>query len=150
MILFKKLGPEVKDRLVKLGEYFEKRHDISVVYLFGTLALGEVRPLSDIDIVVLLRDKDNHQNEFKLKLELLSELTNLLGTEEIDLVILNRCPISLAYHAISEHCILFERDAQKRINFETKIIDSYLDFSSFRKIQQKYLLEQLKEGTYFE
>jgi predicted nucleotidyltransferase len=150
MIHFRKIDPDPMQRgLADLPRYFEKRGDIVVAYLFGFYAKGRPGPLSDVDIGVLLDREEDHRVELREKLEMLHELSRVLGTEEVDLVILNECPLSLAYEVIRERHILYESDPDKRIRFETRVIDRYLDFAYFRRVQQSYILKQLKEGTYF-
>ena len=61
-------------------------------YLFGGLARGEPKPLSDVDIAVYLEDT---ADPLSIKLDLIGIITEALGTDEVDLVILNRALLSL-------------------------------------------------------
>ncbi len=59
-------------------------------------------------------------------MELISELTCLLKTDNVDLVVLNDSPLLLTYNIIREGIIL-KSDEPLRVKFETKVMSRYLD-----------------------
>ena len=68
-------------------------NNVVFAYLFGGLAKKELRPLSDVDIAVYVK-RTGSLAEYKL--ELFDRLTDALGTSELDCVILNIAPVSIA------------------------------------------------------
>ena len=70
-------------------------------------------------------------------------------TDEVDLVILNEAGISLAFSVVSTRTTLSECDPEKRIAFETRIIDRYLDFEPLLRVRREYILNKIREGTFF-
>ncbi|MCC4768730.1 nucleotidyltransferase [Methanosarcina sp. DH2] len=110
----------------KLREFFSRVEGVKVAYLFGSTVRGEANCLSDIDIAVLFDDTLLQKKAFDLELELIGELTVLLETNNVDLVILNNSPLLLTYNVIRDGIIL-KSDEPSRVKFETKIMSRYLD-----------------------
>ena len=109
-----------KEKLKELG--------VSIVYLFGSRANGTRTRASDTDIGVVFRDGelgDDNRDEYHALFELFSEL---YPDSKLDIVFLQRAPLSLQYSAIREGRILFEDDAAKTADYEKQTIDQYLDF----------------------
>jgi predicted nucleotidyltransferase len=85
--------PKNIDELLPLAfEYLRSDEDILFAYLFGSLARKKAGPLSDVDIAVYCREGSSLPEK---KLEILGNLVNILKTDEIDLVVLNRAPLTL-------------------------------------------------------
>lgn len=110
----------------KLKEFFSGFENVTLAYLFGSTVRGESNCLSDIDIAVLLDDTLLQNESFDLQLELISELTGFLKTNNVDLVVLNDSPLLLTYNIIRDGIIL-KSDEPLRVKFETKIMSRYLD-----------------------
>ena len=85
------------DLLPDAVAYLKTHSKVIFAYLFGGLAKHPPFPLSDVDIAVYL----NRGSKFaESKLDILGRLMDILHTDEIDLVILNRAEISLAMNQI--------------------------------------------------
>jgi len=95
-------------------------------YLFGGLARGTSSPSSDIDVAVFIDDRSDLTVE---KLDLLSDLIDNLGTDEIDLVLLNTAPLPLKARVIRNNEILVDRKPYLRHTFESLVLREYFDFS---------------------
>ncbi|PIW22443.1 MAG: nucleotidyltransferase, partial [Candidatus Aquicultor secundus] len=107
MIKFEKLPENIMSRISKVAEVLTKEENVLFAYLFGGLARGDASPLSDVDIAVYLRDT---QNLADYKLSLFDKLTDALGTSELDLVILNTAPTSLAGRILQNKRILIDKE----------------------------------------
>lgn len=110
----------------KLREFFSGIENVTLAYLFGSTVRGDSNCLSDIDIAVLFDDALLQKESFDLQLELISKLTEVLKTDNIDLVVLNDSPLLLTYNIIRDGIIL-KSDEPLRVKFETKIMSRYLD-----------------------
>ncbi len=122
-----------------------KKHAPGLVsaYLFGSSAQGDMKPLSDIDIALLF-DK---AVEYKfIETNILIDAMRILGTEEIDLVVLNEAPLHLRYSILRNKRIIFCSDPIKRVNFETDSIMEYLDFRHIRQLYNREFLRKIKVG----
>lgn len=127
----------------KLKEVLEKEEDILFVYLYGSVALGMGHQWSDLDIAVYLRPGNN---EYYLKRdgELLGTLSVALENEELDLCLLNVAPLVLQFRVITEGIIIFSRDEQARVDFETVIRCKYFDLKPTINLQKLLFQEKLK------
>lgn len=110
----------------KLRDFLSGVGSVKLAYLFGSTARGESNCLSDIDIAVLFDDALLRKESFDPQVELISELTCLLKTDNVDLVVLNDSPLLLTYNIIREGIIL-KSDEPLRVKFETKVMSRYLD-----------------------
>ena len=110
----------------KLRDFLSGVGSVKLAYLFGSTARGESNCLSDIDIAVLFDNALLRKEAFDPQVELISELTCLLKTDNVDLVVLNDSPLLLTYNIIREGIIL-KSDEPLRVKFETKVMSRYLD-----------------------
>ena len=149
MIGLKKIEHDLQPLLRKLGPYFESEHTVDIAYLFGSRAAGEERRLSDVDIGLLLKTSIPRFSYLDRRLAFMKDLARIVQTDEIDVIILNEAPITLAYHAIKQRSILYERSPEVRVRFETHVIDRYLDSAPLRAVQLSYLRHQIREGSLF-
>jgi predicted nucleotidyltransferase len=126
MIKRHKLPEGITERLGRLKPLLERDQRVIFAYLFGSLARGAARPLSDVDIALYLGDYDN---KAEVKLELYARLSDLLGTDEIDLVILNDAPLSLVGRILRHRRLIADTEPFVRHAFESRIIREFFDFS---------------------
>jgi predicted nucleotidyltransferase len=148
MIKFKKIEHDPREYFPELIEVLKQDNDIIALYLFGSYASGNIGPLSDVDLAVLLRSGYPSESYFDKELDLLSKITNILRTDEVDVVILNRAPFSFAYRILKQNKLLFCRNDLERVKFQTKIVDGYLDFKPLLEENYRYLHRRIKEGKF--
>jgi uncharacterized protein len=82
------------------------------------------------------------------QLILSGEAASLLGTDEVELVVLNGAPPLLAQRVIRDGELLAERDAAARIRLETDAVIRYLDTIPLREELSRGLERRLAEGTF--
>lgn len=138
MIRHSRLPENILDLLPKAQDFLRSRADIAFAYLFGSLARGESLPLSDLDIAVYLRDDRGHS---ATKMKILDPLVDILGTEEIDLVILNHAPLSLNARILLNKRLIADNDPYLRHQWESLTLRKYFDFSYMEKdiLERRYL-----------
>ncbi|MBM4136507.1 MAG: nucleotidyltransferase domain-containing protein [Nitrospira sp.] len=125
-----------KKELDSLKTVFHRYPEIKLVYFFGSRAKRSYGPLSDYDFAVYFGDiKDNRM--FSIKLDLIAQISRILKTDRVDIVILNRTKSpELKYIILKEGILVFEREPFK-VMVEPKILNEYFDF---HKILSKYEL----------
>ncbi len=106
--------------------------EVKLVYLFGSHVEGPVGPLSDYDFGVLVEDARDIP---MLRARLAHELGRLLGTDRIDVVILNLAPIELAYAVIAQGRPIYQRDEATRVEYEAEVMGHYGDYLPFLRAQ---------------
>lgn len=106
----------------RLSDLLAARPEVSFAYLFGSFAEG--LPFHDIDIGVYLRSEED-ADEPMPGVNLANRLSDELQLP-VDVRVLNRAPISFAFHAVRGE-LLIERDSNVRGDFVEYIIARYLD-----------------------
>ncbi|AKB63339.1 type VII toxin-antitoxin system MntA family adenylyltransferase antitoxin [Methanosarcina mazei] len=131
----------------KLRDFLSGVGSVKLAYLFGSTARGESNCLSDIDIAVLFDDALLRKESFDPQVELISELTCILKTDNVDLVVLNDSPLLLTYNIIREGIIL-KSDEPLRVKFETKMMSRYLDERYHIERHAKESLKRISESGF--
>ena len=128
MIKHKKLPGNIEDLIPGAIKYLQTRQDIIFAYLFGSMARGKVLPLSDVDVAVYLKEPSDIQEK---KMEILGGLIEILQTDEIDLVVLNRAPLPLRRRILENKKVVVDREPFRRHQYESLTMREYFDFSIF-------------------
>lgn len=122
-------SPLIASRIRRLLAKFP---EVKVVYLFGSHVEGPTGPLSDYDFGVLVEDA---QDIPMLRARLAHELGHILGTDRIDVVILNQAPIELAYAVIAQGRPTYQRDEATRVEYEARVMSCYGDYLPVLRVQ---------------
>jgi predicted nucleotidyltransferase len=129
------LPKNIADLLPEAFESLRSEEDILFAYLFGSLVDGKAGPLSDVDIAVYLAEKVSFAEK---KLELLGNLADILKTDEIDLVVLNKAPLTLRMKILENKRVVVDRDPFVRHRYESLTLREYFDFS----IKESFILRK--------
>ena len=124
----------------KTKEVFDKYSEVKLAYLFGSQARGDNGPMSDYDFAVYLGEKDE-KKRFDLRLDLMSALSLVLKTDDVDVLVLNSYDTdhsSLKYSIITEGIVIKEVEPC-RIIVENSILNEYFDFRLDFKKEAKVL-----------
>jgi predicted nucleotidyltransferase len=140
MIKFEKLPSLILSKIPMATEVLMKDSIVVFAYLFGGLAAGRVNPLSDVDIAVYVND-DLDLADYKLTL--FDRITDALGTAEVDLIILNTAPISIAGRILQNKKLLVDKDPFKRHAYESLALREFFDF---RVIEEALLARRYEIG----
>jgi predicted nucleotidyltransferase len=122
-----------------LPDVLAARSEVVFAYLFGSAARGELRPLSDVDVAVFLADG---VDAFEARTELLALLTGHLGTDKVDLIVLNGAPTALLGRVLLDRRVLCDKDPFRRHRFESRALREFHDFRQF----EHRLLERRRRG----
>lgn len=116
-----------REPLDNLRNIFKLYPSIKLVYLFGSKAEGKPGPLSDYDFAFYLDEKDK-KKRFNLKLKLFHELSQILKTDKIDIIILNDAKgPEFKYNIIKNGQLIYKQEPFK-VLVEPKILNEYFDF----------------------
>ena len=118
-----------KDRLAgRITAVLSTRPEILEAYLFGSHARGEGQAHSDIDIAVFIDEEQVEPGPFGYRSELTSALMSGLGTNAVDVVVLNRAPPLLYHRVLRDGSRLFSRDLRATTVREGRALSRHCDF----------------------
>jgi predicted nucleotidyltransferase len=124
------------------------RDGVIAAMLIGSHARGTPGPLSDVDIAVWHDPGLEPSARLQLQLQLTSDAGDALGTDEVDVVMLNRAPPLMRHRAIRDAKRLVERDHDERVRLETRAILDYLDTAPLRAELGRGLRRRMNEGRF--
>jgi uncharacterized protein len=109
------------------------QHDgVAAVYLFGSRAEGRVTPLSDLDIAVLLDPREKH-SFVNLRYALYADFCRILGTNDVDLTLLNTMDnLIITEEIIRNGILVYDGYPELRHDFELKFLHQAIDFKQQR------------------
>jgi len=136
-----KLPPNCLQSMPDFIEYIRRDKDITAVFVFGSAAKGNLKPLSDLDLAVLLSDKLSKEDRKQKELDLTGTCNAIFQTDEIDLIILNDAPPRIAHHILKSGELLFLRNEMEYLDFSERIQRQYLDFKYYRNNFDQAFLE---------
>jgi predicted nucleotidyltransferase len=128
----RKIPADATEKIPEMVDLLHADTDVIVLYAFGGLAKGQLKPLSDLDIAVMVSKTLTNKERFEKHLQLLSSLNQLFGTDEIDLVLLNDAPLRFAHSILRDGKLLFCRGLKVLVDFAENVRTSYLDFRYYR------------------
>jgi predicted nucleotidyltransferase len=104
------------------------RGEILEAYLFGSQARGEARAHSDVDVAVYVDAATATGGGFGYEAELGTALMRALGTNAVDVVLLNRAPPLLYHRVLRDGVRLLARDLVATTTREGRAMSRYCDF----------------------
>lgn len=116
--------------------------EIIFAYVHGSFTEQEQKGFGDIDIAVYLKEESLNDQMINYEIELEIKLEEKLNYP-VDVRVLNFAPLSFQYHVIKGGTLMFEKDGDSRVDFQTRTLGFYFDFAPFRK---QYLKEVLGFG----
>lgn len=90
----------------KLRDYFAKRDDVVMAFVFGSQAAGRAHGGSDWDIAVYFKpvvervEWEEQGREYLEEDKVWNDCVDILETDNVDLIVLNRAPASIADAAV--------------------------------------------------
>jgi predicted nucleotidyltransferase len=109
-----------KEELEKLVEKVKLYPEVIAIFIFGSYAKGLEKPLSDIDIAVILKDR------ISKKLE--SDIGSMYS-EKIDLVLFHRLPLHIQFEIFKYGKEIFCRDREALLEIKRKVLRDYLEMA---------------------
>jgi predicted nucleotidyltransferase len=128
----------------KLPDVLPNLKEVSLVYLFGSRVEGRLGSMSDYDLGVLV---DRTAHEAQVHARLTHKLACALGADRIDVVLLNRAPIELAYAIIAQGEVLYQRDVAVRVEYEAQVMNRYGDYLPVLRAQRDDIVRREDDGT---
>jgi predicted nucleotidyltransferase len=119
----------VMELAARLAPVFAARAEIAAVYVFGSVARGEARPESDVDLGLVFGRRSRVDG---LPGDLLAELAYEIGKRtdqrHVDLVVLEPQGPIFCHRVLCEGRLIYEGDRDRRVDFESETMVRAFDF----------------------
>lgn len=133
------------NKIEALIQYFQKESSVILAFLFGSRAKGTEVGISDWDIAVYFKPREyleiETETDYPGENKIWSDLIDLLETDDVDFVVLNRARASLVYNVLRTGTPLIIRDRKLYLDLLCKVsyeAVEWWDFvSDFWKISQE-------------
>jgi predicted nucleotidyltransferase len=140
MIHERPLPAGIETRLSTLGGALAPVPTLVFAYLFGGAGTARLKRLSDVDLAVYV---DEAGDAIESGLSALHAATSHLGTDEVDLVILNTAPTALVGRVLQTRRVILDRDPYARHRFESLALRMFCDF---RLLEHQILSARFARG----
>ena len=135
---------EIKEMLIKYADTLFGETPVLFAYLYGSYAVHQAHPFSDLDIAVYIEKPLTTRESMKLEMGLSLEMDKRFpGGPSSDVRTINHMLLAVAGNAITEGILIYCIDDDTRIDFERIVRRSYFDFLPFIKKYQQMYLEQI-------
>lgn len=132
---------EVCGKIPDLAELLS-HHGVRVAYLFGSVFENSANPLSDLDLAILPpKELTNWLGYYN---NLHSDLCELFQADNIDLVRLDRSPVSLQAIAILKGVSIF--DNRETTELAETVLARYADMTSWRRENWEATRQLVRQG----
>ena len=116
--------------------------------LIGSQARGDAGPLSDVDIAVWHEPDLDAAARLQLQLQIAGAAAKAVGSDEVDVVLLNKAPPLMRHRAMRHGKRLVERDRDERVRMETRAMLEYLDTAPLRAVLGRAMRRRIEEGRF--
>ena len=122
------MTPDDRTLLSRLAESLEPQSEILEAYLFGSTATGSAQAHSDLDVAVYLGDPRPAASPFGYAADLTATLMRALGTQRVDVVVLNEAPPLLYHRVLRDGVRILARDLRATTTREGRALSRYCDY----------------------
>ncbi len=123
------MEPDSVERLrASIAEALADRAEVLEAYLFGSYAAGRAQQHSDIDVAVYVDEVSLHEGPYGYAADLTSILMAALGTNDVDLVVLNSAPPLLYHRVLRDGVRLVSRNLKATTTREGRALSRYCDY----------------------
>lgn len=131
--------PDRHQLVDSLRRRLQARPEILEAYLFGSLARAQAQPHSDVDVAVYVRPDRLPDSPFGYAAELTAALASALGSDTVDVVVLNQAPPLLYHRVLRDGVRLLARDLAATTTREGQALSRYCDYvPHLRKVDAAY------------
>ncbi|MEM2135487.1 MAG: nucleotidyltransferase domain-containing protein [Candidatus Freyarchaeota archaeon] len=107
------------EKLENLINQIKAYPKVVAIFLFGSHSKGTEKPLSDIDVAVVLKEPDA---------EIEAEIGSMYS-EELDVVLFHRLPLHIQFEVLKYGREIYCRDEDFLLNIKRTVLRDYLETS---------------------
>jgi predicted nucleotidyltransferase len=139
---------ELEQKLGNLAARWSGDKEVAAAFLFGSQARGNARPRSAFDLAVILAPDLSASQRWRKRLALLDQAAMALGTDAVDLIVLEEAPAPLAHRVIRDGRLVLDRDPHRRVFVVEAALRQYFDEAHLRAVLDEDLKSRLQEGRF--
>ncbi len=148
MLAERPLPEDLDNRIAALVRAWSEDPLIAAIYLFGSRAEGRGGPRSDVDLAVVLGEGLDADARWHKRLALLTDACQRLGTDAVDLVILEDARVPLGHRVLKHGRLLSDRLPRRRARVVEEVLRRYLDEAYLRRVLDMGLADRLREKRF--
>ena len=114
--------------VVRLSPALERRAEVLEAYLFGSHARGNAHTASDVDVAVYVDEQLADPGVWGYRAELTTDLMDAIGTNDVDVVVLNKAPPLLYHRVLRDGVRLLSRDLRATTTRAGQALSRYFDY----------------------
>lgn len=127
--------------LQEIKKVIGKHREIAFAYLYGSLAKGEERKGSDVDIGVFLEKGFKKDVFYEARLAL--EIEREAKLKNVEVVVLNDRSLRFLNQILRYGKLIISKNEKERIRFEAFVTKSYIDFKPYYEEYDKLRMKRL-------
>ena len=112
----------------RIADLVASMTEVQEAYLFGSCARGTHQSHSDVDVAVFIDEAAVEASDYGYRADLTTSLMSGLGTNEVDVVVLNRAPPLLYHRVLRDGIRVFSRDLRATTVREGRALSRYCDY----------------------
>jgi uncharacterized protein len=136
----------IKQKLRRSAPKLFEKTPTLFAYLYGSYAKGLPHPFSDLDVGIFVEALDVEaclHLELSLSLSIDESLDHVVQSE---VRVLNLLPLAVKGRILADGELIYSRDENKRIEFETEARKAYFDFLPVIRQYQNACMERAVSG----
>lgn len=119
---------------------------LQLAYLYGSAAEDATTSFSDVDIALVTASPLSIGESLNLELDAYSALMRQAGIRNADVRLITHYPLAFQAQVVSHGILIYARDDEFRIDYETRTRDAYLDFKPLEDALLDSLLTVIRSG----
>jgi uncharacterized protein len=141
----RRYGDPVDDDVLRRVAEVVSDHPVAFSYVFGSVARGDDRANSDVDVAVHFELGMGASDRFQACLRLGGELEVALA-RPVDVVDLEEADLRFAGRILTERVVVTGRERVERVRWETAIYRPYVDVEFHAREMDREVLRAMAEG----
>ncbi len=121
---------------------------VILAYLYGSAAIGQSLPMSDVDIALVLCTENRPAMQPKKRLQLEFSVEGALeqqGIPKPDVRIVDDLPLPFRGEVAMRGIRLYSKDEVARVEFETRTWKEYLDFEPVARMMRQAFFDDVRK-----
>jgi predicted nucleotidyltransferase len=128
-----------------LNTYFSAKCEILSAYVFGSSVTRKTRKDSDIDIALFI-DAAHIDLPLRYRIDVVTDLSELLRVRNVDVVILNFANLLLRAQVFEKGLLIYERNPEARAVFQSSSMGLYYDYKRYHQFHSEKLKQKIKDS----